>query len=88
MNETITPTHQYLLNHFGPLLTLEHLAEVLHSSPGGVRMAMARKREPISEALAEARRKMGRRLFFEASRVAEIIDRNPAGLAGNPSSPE
>jgi len=29
-------TYRYLLSHYGPLLTLKHLAEVLHSTPNGV----------------------------------------------------
>lgn len=76
MGDPITATHQYLLSNYGPLLTLKHLAEVLHSTPGGLRMAMHRKREPFSCALAGTQRRVGRRIFFEARRVAELIDRN------------
>ncbi len=92
MNEPISSTHQYLLVHYGPLLTLKHLAEVLHSTPNGVRMAITRKRQPFAVALTSAKRQFGRRVYFEASRVAEIIDtrtangdsypqRNPANVS-------
>lgn len=74
MGDSITATHRYLLSNYGPLLTLKQLAEVLHSTPSGLRMAMHRKREPFTCALAGARRRVGRRLFFEARRVAELID--------------
>ncbi len=74
VNKPISSTHQYLLVHYGPLLTLKHLAEVMHSTPNGVRMAIARKRQPFAVALSNARCYLGRRVYFEASRVAEIID--------------
>ena len=90
MNDSISATHQYLLNHFGPLLTLKHLAEVLHSTPNGLRMAMSRKREPFTLALAGAQRQVGRRLFFEARKVADIIDQVQDELTkcGQPTVPE
>ena len=81
MSDGISATHQYLLTHFGPLLTLKHLAEVLRSTPNGLRMAMSRKREPFTVALAGTRRQVGRRLFFEARRVAEIIYQDRDELA-------
>lgn len=74
VNNPTSSTHQYLLVHYGPLLTLKHLSEVMHSTPNGVRMAIARKRQPFAVALASAKRQFGRRVYFEASRVAEIID--------------
>ncbi len=74
VSDTITATHQYLLTNYGPLLTLKHLAEVLHSTPSGLRMAMHRKKEPFTCALAETRRRVGRRIFFEARMVAALID--------------
>jgi len=75
VTEPLSATHQYLLAHYGPLLTFKHLAEVMHISPNGVRMAIARKRQPLAVALGEARRQLGRRVYFEARMVAEAIDR-------------
>ncbi len=74
MSEPISSTYEYLLTHYGPLLTLKHLAEVMHTTPNGVRMAIARKRQPLAIALANAKRQLGRRVYFEARLVAEIID--------------
>ncbi len=90
MSDSISTTHQYLLNHFGPMLTLKHLAEVLHSTPNGLRMAMSRKSEPFTLALAGVQRQVGRRLFFEARKVADIIDQDQdeSPAYGHPSVPE
>lgn len=79
VNQSISATHEYLLEHYGPLMTLRHLAEVMHTSPNGLRMAIARRQSPLSVALANGKRQMGRRVFFEASLVANVIDR---GLTG------
>lgn len=73
MTDPIVATHQYLLTHYGPLLTLKHLAEIMHSTPGALRMAISRKRQPLTAALAATRRRVGRRIYFEARQVAEII---------------
>lgn len=72
-------TYRYLLSHYGPLLTLKHLAEVLHSTPNGVRMTLARRREPFSVALSQSRRRLGRRVYFDAARVAKAIDAASGG---------
>ncbi len=72
-------TYRYLLSHYGPLLTLKHLAEVLHSTPNGVRMTLARRREPLSVALSQSRRRLGRRVYFDAARVAKAIDAASGG---------
>ena len=84
MNEPISATHAYLLAHYGPLLTLKHVAEVMHTTPNGVRMAIARKQQPLAVGLAHARRRLGRRVYFEARQVAAIIDTN-TGHAPTPS---
>lgn len=81
MNQPISATHEYLLTHYGPLLTIKHLAEVMHTSPNGVRMAIARKRQPLAVALSSARRQLGRRVYFEARLVADVIDQ---GMTGKP----
>lgn len=82
-------TYSYLLSHYGPLLTLKHLAEVLHSTPNGVRMTLARRRQPLSMALSQSRRRLGRRVYFDAFGVAQAIDAEAGGVAmgGRPLSP-
>ncbi len=82
MNEPISATYEYLLENYGPLLTLKHLAKVMHATPNGLRMAIVRHRQPLAIALADAKRQVGRRLYFEARVVADAIDR---GLASPPA---
>ena len=74
-------TYPYLLSQYGPLLTLKHLAEVLHSTPNGVRMTLARRRQPLSMALSRSRRRLGRRVYFDALGVAQAIDAEADGVA-------
>ncbi len=74
MSEPISATYEYLLAHYGPLLTLKHVAEVMHTTPNGVRMAIARKQQPLAIGLSNARQRLGRRVYFEARRVAAVID--------------
>lgn len=76
VDDRVSPTHRYLLQHYGPLLTLKHVAEVLHCTPNGLRMAMRRQRDPFGLALAGVGQRVGRRLFFQADQLAEIIDGN------------
>jgi len=84
VSESNSATHQYLLDRYGPLLTLKHLAEVMHSTPSGLRMALARGQQPYARALAQARRRLGRRVYFEARRVAECIDPDVQEDEGEP----
>ncbi len=79
MDDTMSGTYEYLLTHYGPLMTLKHVAEILHATPNGLRMSIARKREPFATALADARRRLGRRVYFEARRVAQVIDQDAKG---------
>ena len=85
MNDPISSTYEYLLAHYGPLMTFKHLAEVLHSTPNGLRMAIARKQYPMAIALEKAKRRVGRRVYFEAGRVAEVIDQGFTGTEGRQS---
>jgi len=74
VSDPISATYQYLLTQYGPLLTIKHVAEVLHGTPNGLRMAMNRKQQPFARSLGESRRRFGRRVFFEARQVARLID--------------
>ncbi len=70
----ISPTYDYLIKRYGPLMTLAHVTEVLHGSPTSIRMIIARRHGPLAIELGNARRKFGRRVFFDTRRVAEVID--------------
>ena len=82
-------TYQYLVSRYGPLLTLKHLAEVLHSTPNGLRMTLARRRDPLSVALSRSRRRLGRRVYFDAALVGKAIAEAGGGPSdGQPPSSE
>jgi len=74
VSDANSSTYDYLLTHYGPLLTLKQLARVLHTTPSGLRVAMARHRDGMANGLCSARRQFGRRAYFEARRVADLID--------------
>jgi len=74
VSESISATHQYLLMHYDPMLTLKHLAEVMHSVPNGLCMMIFQKREPFTVDLAKAQRWLGRPVYVAARCVVEIIN--------------
>ena len=78
MPPLISVTYQYLLDHYGPLLTMKHLAEVLHTSYGGLRMDIVRGNHPLAVGLASAQRRVGRRIYFDSGQVAALLDGVPA----------
>lgn len=88
MNDLVSGTYRYLLANYGPLLTLKHVAELMHTTPNGVRMAIVRRRQPFAAALAGAQRRLGRRIYFEARRVASVIDHEtPCGRTSPADAP-
>ncbi|WP_428622201.1 helix-turn-helix domain-containing protein [Sedimenticola sp.] len=66
-------TESSLNARYGPLLTLSEVAEILKRSPDGLRVSLGRKNE-LSEKLNPARKKIGRRVYFRVSAVAELIE--------------
>ncbi len=56
-----------------PLLSLDQLAGVLHRSPDGLRLSLASDTD-VSRMFSPYRRKIGRRVYFEVSGVAKVID--------------
>ena len=74
VTDSNTSTYEYLLANYGPLLTLKHVAEVMHTTPAGLRVSLSRRRQPLAVQLAATRRRLGRRMYFEARRVADLID--------------
>jgi len=74
MTDTHSETYEYLLEQYGPLLTITHVAELMHLTPDGVRRAINRNQQSFAVGLASAKRQVGRRVYFEARRVAEAID--------------
>jgi hypothetical protein len=66
-------TEEQLLERYGPLLSLAELSELLKRSPDGLRIAL-RSQTDFALKWNSAKRKVGRRVYFRASDVAELID--------------
>lgn len=62
-----------LIKHYGPLLTLFEVAKILKRSPDGLRTSLNRDNE-VSRKLNPAKKKIGKRVYFPASAIAELIN--------------
>lgn len=62
-----------LLDRFGPLLSLPQLANVLDRSPDGLRISL-RSNNPWAKEINQAKLKVGRRVYFRTSQIAELLD--------------
>lgn len=71
-------TSERLVARFGELMTYPQLAELLKRSVTGLRYSMSRQDSEFSRELMAARVKLGRRVYFRADQVAEIVDRRRA----------
>ena len=70
-------TAKFLIEKYGPLLTLAQLAQILDRSQEGLRLTL-RSASPLARQLNGARLKIGRRVHFRTASVATIIDGDPA----------
>jgi len=68
-----TATEHYLLEKFGPLLSLVQLAGLLDRSADGLRLSLSQDGE-LSKKFNPARKKIGRRVYFRSSLVAQALD--------------
>ena len=66
-------TFEILKNKYGAVMTLEQLAEILSRKPEGLRMALIRK-ESWAQELNQAKRYIGRRMYFPTQAVAVLLD--------------
>lgn len=66
-------TETHLLEKHGPLMTLDALAHLLDRSVGGIRLGL-RTDAPWAVRLKQARRKVGKRVYFRTSEVARFVD--------------
>lgn len=69
----MSTTETYLLDKFGPLLSLEQLAGLLDRSVDGLRLSLSQNGE-MSQKFGPARQKIGRRVYFRSALVAPILD--------------
>ena len=68
-----TTTESYLLEKYGPLLSIEQLASLLNRSTDGLRICLRRDGE-MSRKFNPARKKIGRRVYFRSALVAQVLD--------------
>lgn len=61
-----------LLQRFGPLLSIAQLATVLDRSPDGLRISLRTTNE-WAQRINKARLKIGRRVYFRTSQIAEVF---------------
>ena len=62
-----------LLDRFGPLLSLPQLAGILDRSPEGLRISL-RSSNSWADEINHTRLKVGRRVYFRTSQIAELLD--------------
>jgi hypothetical protein len=61
-----------LLQRYGPLLSISQLAGVLDRSPDGLRISLRSSNEWANR-LNNSRLKIGRRVYFRTSQVAQMF---------------
>lgn len=74
---SVTSTESFLLEKYGPLLSLEQLASLLHRSVDGLRLSLRQDGE-LSKQFNPARKKIGRRVYFRSALVAPVLDAGDA----------
>ncbi|CAM3934336.1 Plasmid-related protein [Bordetella muralis] len=75
MTDERSKTEEQLIERYGILLSLDELSAVLKRSRDGVRVAMLGGSE-FARTWGPLKRKIGRRVYFRASDVAQVIDGN------------
>lgn len=63
---------QYLLEKFGPLVTNDQLAEVLHRQPAGLIWSLSQPGE-FAEAINATKVKLGKRTYFKSGPLAAVL---------------
>lgn len=65
-------TEEYLLDRFGPLMSLGDIAQLLQRSPDGVRVALYSDTE-VSRKLKPTMLRVGRRVYFRTLQVNSAL---------------
>jgi len=68
-----TTLENQLTERYGLLLSQAQLAELLGRSTGGLRYSLSCPRDHQTRALKASGRRIGRRVYYPATEVAEII---------------
>lgn len=74
----------FLLEKYGPLLTIEQVAALLDRKPEGIRVTIQAHRGTLAQQLGAARIKIGRRTHFKTISIAKLLDGDrPNESSGN-----
>lgn len=73
MDDLITYLRADITGKYGPLVTTEQLAELMQRSVGGMRFALTNSNDPTLTALKKCARRVGRRIYYPAASVAQIL---------------
>lgn len=65
-------TEEYLLNRFGPLMSIPDIATLLGRSPDGVRVSLYSDTD-ISRKLKPAMIRIGRRVYFRTMQINDAL---------------
>ena len=71
-SEPVVKMERELIRRFGPLLTVTHLAELLHRSEQGLRWSLNQSGE-FAERINTTRTRIGRRNYYRASDLATVL---------------
>jgi hypothetical protein len=71
-----------LLQRFGPLLSIAQLAAVLDRSPDGLRISLRTTNE-WTQRINKTRLKIGQRVYFRTSQIAELLSDESLNDTGN-----
>jgi hypothetical protein len=70
---------QRITTHYGILLSQTQLAELLGRTPGGLRYSLSYPSDQHTRDLKVSGRKIGRRVYYPAAEVAQIIEGGARG---------
>jgi len=70
---TASTLEAHIIDRYGALISQTQLAEHLGRTPGGLRYSLCYPSDDHTRALKACGRKIGRRVYYPASEVAEII---------------
>jgi len=73
VNANVATLENQLTERFGLLMSQKQLAELLGRSTGGLRYSLSYPSDASTRALTACGRKIGRRVYYPASEVAQII---------------
>lgn len=74
-------TLDLIITRYGLLLTLDNIAELFHSGRDSMRMQVNRG-TPLGQKLKTCQFRMGRRIYFRAQGVAELLETNETSSDG------